>query len=93
MKPVAETKPLSPLQRRIVESATRGVGDKLIADEVGASHTAVREHWRRIFAKLHVHTRVEAVLLVAMDLPRCCPDPQMRDTQTRNTTARHHLRK
>lgn len=48
----------------------RGTGDKLIADEVGASHTAVREHWKRIFAKLRVHTRVEAAMLVAMDSPR-----------------------
>lgn len=71
MKPTTQTPArLSPLQRKIVEAAMRGTGDKLIADEVGASHTAVREHWKRIFAKLRVHTRVEAAMLVAMDSPR-----------------------
>lgn len=84
---------LSPLQRRIVEEAMRGTGDKLIADAVGASHAAVREHWKRILAKLRVHTRVEAAMVVAMDSPRCSPVPQMRDTQTRNTTARAPRRK
>ena len=77
---------LSPLQRRIVECAMRGVGDKLIADAVRASHAAVREHWKRILLKLRVHTRTEAAMLVAMDSPRCSPVPQMRDTQTRNIT-------
>ena len=94
MKPDGQTPArLSPLQRRIVESAMRGVGDKLIADEVGASHTAVREHWKRILAKLRVHTRVEAAMLVAMDSPRSSPVPQTRDTQRRNTTTRRRLRK
>lgn len=78
---------LSPLQRRIVEQAMRGTGDKLIADSVGASHSAVREHWKRILAKLKVHTRIEAAMVVAMDTPRCSPVPQMRDTQKRNTTS------
>lgn len=87
MKPATDKPaPLSPLQRKIVESAMRGVGDKLIADEVGASYAAVRQHWKRILGKLRVHTRTEAAMMVAMDSPRCSPPPQMR-----NTTARHHL--
>ena len=94
MKPAGQTSArLSPLQRRIVECAMRGVGDKLIADAVGASHVAVREHWKRILTKLRVHTRVEAAMLVAMDSPRCSPVPQMRDTQRRNTTTRARRRK
>lgn len=79
---------LSPLQRRIVEEAMRGTPDKTIGAAVGTSHGSVREHWKRILAKLQVHTRIEAAMVVAMDSPRRSPVPQMRDTQTRDTTSR-----
>jgi|GEM_PF-2373964 len=78
------TSRLTGRQVRIVMAAAKGTPDKAIGEKVGASHSAVREAWKKIFRKLGVHTRTEAAMLVALDPPRCPPDTQMRNPQTRN---------
>lgn len=52
---------LSPTQARILESCARGFRDKEIADALGMKFHTAREHWRRIFKRLHVRSRCEAI--------------------------------
>lgn len=52
---------LSPRERQILEGLARGRQYKEIADELGVSFNTVRTHIGRIYQKLHVHSRTEAV--------------------------------
>lgn len=52
---------LSPREREVVEALARGDAYKQIADRLGISIPTVRTYIRRIYDKLHVHTRTEAV--------------------------------
>jgi DNA-binding NarL/FixJ family response regulator len=61
---VFQPKPLSPIQRRIVALSSRGRCDKEIATETGMSVFTVNTHWRRIFAKLGVRSRIAAAVMV-----------------------------
>jgi hypothetical protein len=56
------------------------------------SFGTLRTHWQRAFARLHVHTRIEAVLIWALARP---PAPVGKPTDSNNAdkTARRHLRK
>ena len=56
-----ETVALSPREREVVEALARGDAYKQIADRLGISIPTVRTYIRRIYEKLHVHTRTEAV--------------------------------
>lgn len=52
---------LSPREREIVEKLARGWQYKQIAAELGVSFHTIRTHVSRIYEKLHVHGRKEAV--------------------------------
>ena len=52
---------LSPREREVVEALARGDAYKQIAHRLGISIPTVRTYIRRIYEKLHVHTRTEAV--------------------------------
>jgi DNA-binding NarL/FixJ family response regulator len=55
------TEELSQREREIVERLARGAQYKEIADDLSLSFNTVRTHVNRIYEKLHVHTRREAV--------------------------------
>ena len=52
---------LSPRERQILESMAVGHRYKEMAGKLGISYDTVRAHIRRIYEKLHVHSRGEAV--------------------------------
>lgn len=52
---------LSTREYEILELLATGCGDKQIADKVGLSKHTVNTYLRRIYEKLHVHTRSQAV--------------------------------
>jgi DNA-binding NarL/FixJ family response regulator len=53
--------PLSEREKHILELLARGLIYKEIADEMGISVNTVGQHVHRIYRKLHVQTRIEAV--------------------------------
>ncbi len=52
---------LSPRERSVLDGLAGGLAYKQIADQLGVSIHTVRNYIRRIYEKLHVHTRTEAV--------------------------------
>ena len=52
---------LSPLETEILALVSNGLGNKQIAPQIGISYDSVRGHLRRIYEKLHVRCRAEAV--------------------------------
>lgn len=58
----AERLPLSEREREILQQLARGYRYKEIADALGISLDTVRTHLRRIYEKLQVHSRTEAVV-------------------------------
>jgi DNA-binding NarL/FixJ family response regulator len=55
--------PLTPRERDVLFAAARGLGNKQIGVELGMSARTVQTHLTRVFAKLGVSSRTEAVLL------------------------------
>jgi DNA-binding NarL/FixJ family response regulator len=56
-----ETTSLSPREREVLEGLAEGQAYKQIADKLGVSIHTVRNYIRRIYEKLHVCSRTEAV--------------------------------
>ncbi len=56
-----ESVDLSPRERSLLDGLAGGLAYKQIADELGVSIHTVRNYIRRIYEKLHVCTRTEAV--------------------------------
>ena len=54
---------LSPRQKEILESITRGLSNTEIARQLGISPTVVRDHTTALFAKLGAANRTEAVAI------------------------------
>jgi DNA-binding NarL/FixJ family response regulator len=52
----------SPTQMRTLDELAQGYGYKEIADHLGISVDGVRNHIRKIYERLHVHSRTEAVI-------------------------------
>jgi len=52
---------LSPREREILDLLAQGFLYKDIADQLGTSYATVRTHVEHIYAKLHVHSRSQAV--------------------------------
>jgi DNA-binding NarL/FixJ family response regulator len=52
---------LSPRELEILELLSEGITNKMIATRLGISSETVRTHLGRIYEKLHVHGRTEAV--------------------------------
>jgi DNA-binding NarL/FixJ family response regulator len=57
-----ESLPLSEREREILQQLAKGYRYKEIADTLSISLDTVRTHLRRIYEKLHVHSRTEAVV-------------------------------
>ena len=57
-----EIKTLTPREQEILKELAEGFRYKEIASKLGISLDTVREHSRRIYAKLHVSSRTEAVV-------------------------------
>jgi len=55
--------PLTPRERDVLFAAARGLGNKQIGVELGLSARTVQTHLTRVFAKLGVSSRTEAVLM------------------------------
>ena len=52
---------LSPREQNILELVSQGFANKEIADRLSISYDTVRTHLKRIYEKLHVRCRAEAV--------------------------------
>jgi len=59
--PVDESAALSPRERSVLDGLAEGLAYKQIADQMGVSIHTVRNYIRRIYEKLQVCTRTEAV--------------------------------
>ena len=60
-----DTEPTEPLTRKelkVLHLVSEGLGDSAIADKLFLSLSTVRTHLRNIYAKLDVHSRMQAVL-------------------------------
>jgi DNA-binding NarL/FixJ family response regulator len=57
----AESEPLSSRERSVLELLAAGHAYKEIADQLSISVTTVNTYIRRIYEKLHVHSRAQAV--------------------------------
>lgn len=57
----AATDQLSPREREILNLLSQGFLYKEIAEELNTSYATVRTHIERIYTKLHVHSRAQAV--------------------------------
>ena len=60
-QPGASTESLTDRQREVIDGLAAGKAYKQIADEMQMSIHTVRTYIRRIYEKLHVHSRTEAV--------------------------------
>jgi DNA-binding NarL/FixJ family response regulator len=56
-----ESAELSPRERSVLDGLAKGLTYKQIADQLGVSIHTVRNYIRRVYEKLHVCTRTEAV--------------------------------
>lgn len=64
---------LSKRETEILEHLTKGLANKEIGDSLGISVETVRVHLRRVYEKLHVHSRTEAAMKFrdSKESPRC----------------------
>jgi DNA-binding NarL/FixJ family response regulator len=61
-QPASEVETLSKREREILDLLAEGLPYKLIADRLDISPNTVHNHLRRIYGKLHVQSRTEAVV-------------------------------
>jgi DNA-binding NarL/FixJ family response regulator len=61
-QPELEEVKLSKRETEILEHLTKGLANKEIADRLSISVETVRVHLRRVYEKLHVHSRTEAAM-------------------------------
>jgi DNA-binding NarL/FixJ family response regulator len=54
--------PLSPAEQRIMQALSLGLPNKQIAYDLGLAESTVKSHLARIFTKLHVTNRSQAIL-------------------------------
>jgi PAS domain S-box-containing protein len=77
---------LTPRQREILDLIASGLSTTEIARELTLSTETVRNHVRRVFGELHVHTRVEAIVaaqrLGLLAAPALGPQPPDADVDT-----------
>jgi DNA-binding NarL/FixJ family response regulator len=68
---------LSPREREILELAAKGYSGKDIAQLLGVRHGTVRWHLQHVYEKLHVRSRIEAVLKFRSASPDKAPSPDV----------------
>ena len=56
-----ETVRLTPREEEVLALLSKGYANKEIADKMSVSYETVRDHLRKIYERLHVHSRTEAV--------------------------------
>ena len=56
---------LSKRESEVLEYVARGYSDKEVADALGLTPATVRSYLKNIYAKLHVHSRTQAIMKVA----------------------------
>lgn len=61
-KPESEMDSLTPQEHEILSRLAAGLAPKEVAAQLGISWETVRKHTANIYEKLHVHSRIEAVL-------------------------------
>jgi DNA-binding NarL/FixJ family response regulator len=61
-QPLAEEARLSDREQQVLDCLAKGLLYKQIAAQMGISLGTVRTYTQRIYEKLHVHTRTEAVV-------------------------------
>jgi len=59
-KPAVE--PLTERELRVLQLLTRGLSNREIGEELSISHRTVQTHLAQLFDKMHVHSRLDAVL-------------------------------
>jgi PAS domain S-box-containing protein len=78
---------LTPRQREILELIASGLSTSEIAKELTLSTETVRNHLRKVFEELHVHTRVEAIVAAQrfglLAAPALGPQPSDADVDAR----------
>ena len=57
-----DEKTLSPREKEVLESVSKGLSNNEIADLFGISHNSIKMHLKHIFEKLNVADRAEAVV-------------------------------
>ena len=75
LAPAGQPTELSPREGEILERLAQGDLIKHIADRFGCSFDTVRTHIRRIYEKLHVHSRAQAVAQYRQPIPAPSPSP------------------
>jgi DNA-binding NarL/FixJ family response regulator len=66
----AGTDALSDREREVLELLSRGYLYKEIAETLGVSFATVTTYGRRIYEKLHVHSRAQATAMLEGQKPR-----------------------
>ena len=74
--PARETDNLTTREQQVLDYLARGFLYKEIADALSISYDTVHTHIRRIYEKLHVRSRTEAVALHLRQRPAMPPDRQ-----------------
>jgi DNA-binding NarL/FixJ family response regulator len=60
-RPAPHVENLSPREQEVLDLLAQGYLYKEIADHTGSSYATIRTHIERIYQKLHVHSRAQAV--------------------------------
>jgi DNA-binding NarL/FixJ family response regulator len=83
-RPVGRAEPpgerLTPREQQVLELLARGAPYKQIADAMGIGIETIRTYIRRIYEKLHVHSRIEAVMKYMGSRERSARPPAGADT-------------
>lgn len=77
-----DTTTLAPREREVLEQLSRGLAYKEIADLMGCSYSTINTHLQRIYRKLHVRSRGEAVAAYFKIAPKARGGPGIGDRRS-----------
>jgi DNA-binding NarL/FixJ family response regulator len=72
-KPNSAEVALAPRETEILELVSQGLTNKEIAEKLGLSFETIRNRLRRVYDKLHVHCRTEAVIKYQQPMKTVAP--------------------
>jgi DNA-binding NarL/FixJ family response regulator len=75
-----EVATLATREREVLEQLSRGLAYKEIAELMGCSYSTINTHLQRIYRKLHVRSRGEAVAAYFKIAPKGCGEPGIGDS-------------